>query len=51
VLERLYNSACFLMATNSRKTKIRQPAEDLSFQRFAAALRGHAVTFLGSRSR
>jgi hypothetical protein len=49
VLERLYNSACFLMATNSRKTQITQPAEDLSFQRFAASLRGHAVTFLGSR--
>ena len=51
VLERLYNSACFLMATNSRKTQITQPAEDLSFQRFAASPRGHAVTFLGSRQR
>jgi hypothetical protein len=39
------------MATNSRKTQITQPAEDLSFQRFAASLRGHAVTFLGSRQR
>lgn len=49
VLERLYTSSCFMMATNSRKTKITQPAEDLTFQRFVAALRGHVVTFLGSR--
>lgn len=51
VLERLYTSACFMMATNSRKTHIIQPAEDLTFQRFVAALRGHVVTFLGSRSK
>lgn len=50
VLERLYTSACFLMATNSPKTKVTQPAPDLSFQRFVAALQGHVVTFLGSRS-
>ena len=51
VLERLYNSACFLMATNSKSTQITQPAEDLTFQRLAAALRGHAIAFLGSRSK
>ena len=51
VLERLYNSACFLMATNSKSTQITQPAEDLTFQRLAAALRGHAIAFLGSRGR
>jgi hypothetical protein len=51
VLERLYSSACFIMATNSESTRITQPAEDLTFQRFAAALRGHAVTFLGSRDK
>jgi hypothetical protein len=51
VLERLYSSACFLMATNSRKTLITQPAEDLTFQRLGAALRGHAIAFLGSRSK
>jgi hypothetical protein len=51
VLERLYNSACFLMATNSRATQITQPAEDLAFQRLAAALRGQATAFLGSRSK
>ena len=49
VLERLYSAACFVMATNSKKTRITQPAPDLTFQRFAAALRGHAVTFLESR--
>lgn len=49
VMERLYNSSCFLMATNEKHTKITQPAEDLSFHRFVAALRGHVVTFLGSR--
>ena len=51
VLERLYTSACFLMATNAPKTKITQPAPDLTFQRFVAALQGHVVTFLGSRGR
>jgi len=49
VLERLYTSACFVTATNSPRTHISEPANDLTFQRFAAALRGHAVTFLGSR--
>lgn len=48
VLERIYDASCFLMATNSPSTVIRQPADDLNFSRFAAALRGHAVTFLGS---
>lgn len=49
VLERVYSAACLITATNSPKTQITQPAEDLSFQRFVAALRGHVVTFLGSR--
>lgn len=49
VLERVYSAACFVMATNSTDTKLTQPAEDLSFQRFVAALRGHVVTFLGSQ--
>ncbi|HEY0795689.1 MAG TPA: PaeR7I family type II restriction endonuclease [Acidisarcina sp.] len=50
VLERVYSAACLLMATNSRRTKIIQPADDLDFRRFVAALRGHVVTFLGSRA-
>jgi hypothetical protein len=49
VLERVYSAACLVMATNSPKTTITQPADDLSFQRFVAALRGHVVAFLGSR--
>jgi len=49
VLERVYSAACLVMATNSQKTVITQPAEDLSFKRFSAALRGHVVTFLESR--
>jgi hypothetical protein len=51
VLERVYSAACLVMATNSPKTQITQPAEDLSFQRFVAALRGHVVTFLGSQKK
>lgn len=47
VLERLYTSACLVLATNARRTAITQPADDLTFQRFAAALRGHAIAFLG----
>jgi len=49
VLERVYSSACLVMATNAARTLITQPAEDLSFQRFVAALRGHVVTFLDGR--
>jgi hypothetical protein len=51
VLERIYNASCFMMATNAKRTVISEPAKDLTFARFAAALRGHAVTFLGSRKR
>jgi hypothetical protein len=50
VLERVYSAACLVLATNKRKTKISEPAEDLSFKRFVAALRGHAVTFLEGRN-
>ncbi len=49
VLERVYSAACLVMATNSPKTEITQPAEDLNFKRFVAALRGHVVTFLEGR--
>jgi hypothetical protein len=49
MLERLYSSACLLLSTNAKPTRIIQPAEDLSFQRFVAALRGHVVGFLGAR--
>lgn len=49
VLERICSAACFVTATNAEVTQISQPAEDLTFARFEAALRGHAVTFLGSQ--
>lgn len=49
VLERDYSAACLITATNSSKTILTQPAEDLSFQRFVAALRGHAVSFVESK--
>lgn len=48
MLERIYSASCFLMATNAASV-VSQPAQDLSFARFAAALRGHAVTFAGSQ--
>lgn len=51
VMERLYTAACFLMATNANRTKVTHPAEDLTFGRFAAALRGHAISFLGDRTK
>jgi hypothetical protein len=51
VLERVYSAACLVTATNLPKTALTQPAEDLSFKRFEAALRGHVVTFMGSRKK
>jgi len=51
VLERIYGSACLVMATNSLRTKLTQPADDLSFKRFVGALRGHVLTFTESRKR
>jgi len=49
VLERLYTATCLVLATNETPTRITQPAQDLSFQRFVAGLRGHARTFLETR--
>lgn len=49
VLERLYDSACLLLSTSEATTRITEPAEDLTFRRFVAALRGQVVTFLGSQ--
>jgi hypothetical protein len=49
VLERLYDTACLLLSTNERSTTITEPAEDLTFRRFVAAIQGHVVTFLGSQ--
>jgi Restriction endonuclease XhoI len=47
VLERIYSAACLVLSTEN--AEITQPADDLSFQRFAAALKGHVVTFLESQ--
>ena len=49
VLERLYDTACLVLSTNQEPTRITEPAEDLSFRRFVAVLRGHVVTFLDSQ--
>lgn len=49
VLERLYDTACLVLSTKEERTRITEPAEDLSFRRFVAALRGHVVTFLDSQ--
>lgn len=49
VRERLYTSACLLLSTNEIPPRLSQPAEDLTFQRFVASLRGHVATFLGGR--
>lgn len=46
VRERLYTAACFALATKEEDTRVTQPAEDLSFRRFTAALVGHVQTFL-----
>jgi len=51
VLERVYSAACLVMATNAPKTKITQPAEDLSFKRFVTALRGHVGAFLENQKK
>lgn len=49
VREGLYSSACLLLSTNATPTRLTQPAKDLTFGRFVAAIRGHVVTVLGSR--
>jgi hypothetical protein len=49
VLERVYSAACLILSTNSNPTQVTESAEDLTFHRFAAALRGHVTTFLGGR--
>jgi hypothetical protein len=50
VLERLYDAVCLTLATNEAETLISHPAEDLSFNRFIAELRGNAQRFLGGSS-
>jgi Restriction endonuclease XhoI len=49
VLGRLYDAACLLLSTSEVDTKITEPADDLTFKRFVAAIQGQVVTFLGSQ--
>lgn len=50
VLERVYNASCFLMASKDEPTTVTQPAPDLTFSRFTAALRGHVLAFSGGQA-
>jgi hypothetical protein len=47
--ENIYTAGSLILATNEDPTRITQPAEDLSFQRLVAALRGHVLTFAESQ--
>lgn len=46
VLERLYDAACFITATDDPTAPINEPAPDLSFETFARAIRGRAASVL-----
>jgi len=48
IRERLYTAACLTLSANAKPATLSHPAKDLTFQRFAAALQGHVVTFSGS---
>lgn len=50
VLERTYSATCFLMASNERRSVVKQPDPDLSFANFVAALRGHASAFMATQA-
>jgi Restriction endonuclease XhoI len=53
VRERLYDAACFVTSSEDPRTPIDEPANDLSFARFAGEIRGRAKMLLeveGSRS-
>lgn len=51
VLERQYSGACLVLSTNAKRTRISEPAGDLTFQRLAGALQGHVAGFLAGRAR
>jgi hypothetical protein len=52
VLEKLYDGAAFLMATEAQGAKgiYREPADDLSMKRFLAGLAGHVVAYVAATS-
>ncbi len=49
IRERLYDAACFSVATNSNPTLVTQPADDLTFKNFAIALQERVRAFLRAR--
>lgn len=42
VRERLYDAACFIISSRDPQSEIEEPAEDMTFSRFLASIRGHA---------
>ena len=42
VLEQLYDAACFVVSSRDTDASVLQPAEDMSFARFVASIKGHA---------
>jgi hypothetical protein len=42
VLEQLYDAACFVVSSRDPEAEVLQPADDMTFGRFAASIRGHA---------
>jgi hypothetical protein len=46
VRERLYDASCFATASEEPNSPVHQPAEDLTFAKFAAAIRGRAKVLL-----
>jgi hypothetical protein len=49
--ERLYDGACLLLSTRDGglRGEYREPAQELTFQRFSASLLGHAMAFAKAR--
>jgi hypothetical protein len=51
VRERLYDAACYLLSTRERGIKgaFSEPSEELTFQKFASSLMGHAIAYAKTR--
>ena len=51
--ERLYDGACFLLSTREGgiKGKFSEPSEELTFQKFAGSLMGHAIAYAKTRDK
>ncbi|MBP7126094.1 restriction endonuclease [Myxococcota bacterium] len=50
VRERLYDAACFSLATNGTPSLVAQPADDLTFKHFVIALQERVRSFLRARA-